>query len=162
MGGPSFFSRMPKEALATSSTPNSVWGKSPEEETFRRSVYIKVKRSLTTPILARFDVADTDSTCAVRFATTQPTQALTMLNGEFMREMAARFAERLRSEAGDVPEDQVRLAIRLALGREAREDEVASHVAFIAELAAENGDETAALTDFCLVTLNLNELAYLD
>ncbi len=164
MSGPSFFSRMPADALATSSTPDSVWGTSPVEETMRRSVYIKVKRSLTTPILARFDVADTDSSCAVRFATTQPTQALTMLNGEFVREMAALFADRLRAEAGADPTDQVRLALRLALGREARADEVASHARFIEELRSDtsDGDAVDALADFCLVTLNLNELAYVD
>ena len=62
---------------------------SPPEEQNRRSIYIHIKRSLVLPILAEFDVCDTDSSCAVRFATTQPTQALAMLNGDFAHEQAA-------------------------------------------------------------------------
>ncbi|MFT4538108.1 MAG: mono/diheme cytochrome c family protein [Planctomycetota bacterium] len=168
MHGPSFFSRMPAEALATSSTPDRVWGTSPLEETFRRSIYIKVKRSLMTPILERFDVADTDSTCAVRFATTQPTQALSMLNGAFVREMASRMADRLRKEVGVDAEQQVRLATHLALGREASPAEVVSYTEFLAQLTAESEaapDASMAsdpLADLCLVFLNLNELAYVD
>ena len=50
----------------------------------RRSVYIHVKRSLLTPILASFDLPDPDATCPVRFATTQPTQALGMLNSDIL------------------------------------------------------------------------------
>ncbi|MFG0319615.1 MAG: DUF1553 domain-containing protein [Planctomycetota bacterium JB042] len=157
-GGPSFYSRMPKEALATSSRPDAAWGTSPEEETFRRSIYIKVKRSLLTPFLAALDLADTDQTCPERFTTTQPTQALTMVNGEFVHEMAARFAERLRGEVGDDVDRQIRRAIALALGREATDGEVASHRAFVRELSGEDGVDPLAL--FCLVVLNLNEFAY--
>lgn len=162
VGGPSFFSRMPAEALATSSRPDAAWGTSPEEETFRRSVYIKVKRSLATPILASFDMADTDASCAVRFTTTQPTQALTMLDGEFTQEMAGHFARRLEREARDL-ESRVRRGLELALARAPGEEEVARNVAFVRELMDEFGDDEArALELFCLLCLNLNEFAYLD
>ena len=160
VGGPPFYSRMPQEALDTASRPDAAWGKSPEDETFRRSIYIKVKRSLLTPILSALDLADTDATCPVRFTTTQPTQALTMVNGDFVREMADRFAARLREEAGDSPAAQVRRALELALGRSPRADEITSHVMFMRDLAKEQGVDALAL--FCLVVLNLNEYAYLD
>ena len=39
-------------------------------------------------------LADTDSSCPVRFATTQPTQALGMLNGEFLNEQAEALGRR--------------------------------------------------------------------
>lgn len=158
MGGPPFYSRMPAEALATSSRPDAAWGTSPEAETFRRSIYIKVKRSLLTPLLAALDLADTDQSCPVRFTTTQPTQALTMVNGEFVHEMAARFAARLREEVGDDPDAQVRRALALAIGREATDDELTSHLDFIDQLDSEDGVDALAL--FCLVVLNLNEFAY--
>jgi hypothetical protein len=59
-----------------------------------------VKRSLTVPILASFDAADTDASCPVRFATTQPTQALGLLNSAFVNEQARRFAASLRRRPG--------------------------------------------------------------
>ena len=66
--------------------PGHGWGKSPPEEQARRSIYVHVKRSLLMPILENFDLAETDRTSPVRFATTQPTQALTLLNSDFMQQ----------------------------------------------------------------------------
>ncbi len=161
-GGPSFFSRMPHEALATSSRPGDVWGRSPEEETFRRSVYIKVKRSLVTPILARFDAADTDASCPVRFKTTQPTQALTLLNGEFANEMASLFAVRLGRDGGSDVAHRIHRAYALALSRPPSATEVESNERFIAEWDHHSGAAGEGLTAFCLMMLNLNEFVYLD
>ncbi|HZP82023.1 MAG TPA: PSD1 and planctomycete cytochrome C domain-containing protein, partial [Chthonomonadaceae bacterium] len=55
MGGPSIYPVMPEAVLAGQSMPGAGWGQSPPEEQRRRSVYIHVKRSLITPILASFD-----------------------------------------------------------------------------------------------------------
>jgi hypothetical protein len=163
MGGRPFFSIIPPEVLATSSRPDGVWGKSPEAETHRRSIYIKVKRSLLTPILQNFDLADTDKSCAIRFNTTQPTQSLHLLNGEFTQRMAKAMAARLRREAGDDSSARVRRAVRLVTGRPAKDDEVRRHVAFISEVRTEFGlSPDRALEAFCLVMLNLNEFLYLD
>jgi len=163
MFGPSIYSMMPAEALATSSRPDQVWGKSSEDEVRRRSVYIKIKRSLTTPLLAAFDVADTDQSCPERFVTTQPAQALALLNGEFINKQARLFAERLVADAGDRLEDQIRRGLHLALGREPDEREVLLHASFAARLQAEQGiTAEEALVDFCLVTYNLNEFVYLN
>ena len=60
----------------------------------RRSVYVHVKRSLILPILESFDLAETDRSSPVRFATTQPTQALGMLNGTFMNRQARQRSRR--------------------------------------------------------------------
>jgi len=162
IGGPSMFTPMPRAVLETSSTPHSVWGSSPEEETYRRSIYIKVKRSLLHPVLKSFDLADTDSTCPVRFTTTTPLQALSMLNGEFIQRHAQGFAERVAAEAaGD--EERISLALRLALGRDADPAQVADLVTLLHELEAEGEvDADEALFNTCLVILNLNEFAYLD
>jgi hypothetical protein len=162
-GGPSFFAPVPAEVLATSSRPNSVWGKSPEDETFRRSVYMKVKRSLLPPILSSFDLADTDASCPERFTTTLPTQALTLLQGEFLQRHATDFAERLQQEVGANPSAQVRRALRLALSREPTPDEVSHHLGFLEELRDDHAlSAFQALRNFCVVVLNLNEFIYLD
>jgi len=167
MFGPSMFPDMPKEVLATQSKPGDGWGTSTPEEQARRSIYIHAKRSLITPILADFDVADPDTSCPVRFVTTQPTQALGMMNGEFLHAQARVFAARVRNEAGGTNADQtaamVRRAIELALVRPATDDEVARGVSLIDDLEAKDGvGPGRALELYCLMILNLNEFAYLD
>jgi hypothetical protein len=167
MFGPGVYPVIPKEVMAGQSRPGSGWGDSPAEEQARRSVYAFVKRSLITPILADFDLADTDSSCPVRFTTTQPTQALGMMNGEFLQRQARVFAERVRREAGgpdaaDVPA-QVRRALEIALVRPVRDDEVARGVALIDRLDDADGVSPGrAMELFCLMVLNLNEFIYLD
>ena len=162
-GGPSIYTEVPKEVLATSSQPHNAWGTSPPEERTRRSVYIFIKRSLLEPVLSTFDQADTDNTCPVRFATTVPTQSLTMLNSDFMQKQAAAFAARLRKEAGKKPEDQVRLALRLALCRKANDEEVQRGLELMKDLQSEHAmSPDKALDAICLMVLNLNEFVYVD
>jgi len=161
--GPSIYTRMPKEVLATASRPGSAWGNSSEADRDRRSVYIHIKRSLREPLLAALDQAETDSPCPVRFATTVPTQSLITLNSEVMQEEAGVFAERLKKEAGPKLEDQVRLGLALVLSRDPSEKEVASNVAFVNDtMKTHSLDADHALKLFCLVAYNLNEFVYLD
>jgi hypothetical protein len=161
--GPSVFVPMPEEVLATSSRPHEVWGASPPDQAVRRSIYIKVKRSLIEPVLARFDLADTDSSCAARFTTTQPGQALAMLNGAFFHERARAFAERLEREGGSDRTAEVSRALRLTLAREPAAEEVAGEVEFLEALEHDfHLSPLAALERFCLVTLNRSEFLYLD
>jgi hypothetical protein len=167
MEGPGVTVDIPKEILAGQSQPGSGWGKVSEEEQARRSVYIKVKRSLLTPILADFDMADTDSACPVRFVTTQPTQALGMMNGEFLQKQAKVLAARVKREAGGRDANEVsaeiRRAYRVALVRDASDDEVTRGVALIDTLEDTDGvGPGRALELFCLMLLNTNEFAYLD
>jgi len=162
MGGPGVYPPMPKEALATSSRPDEAWGKSSPEDATRRSVYIHVKRSLIYPMLESFDLADTDFTCPVRFTTTQPTQALTMINSEFTNEQAHVFADRLREDSGDDLRAQVERAIELATQRDALDDEIKEGLRLIESLRADGFSERESLDYFCLIVLNLNEFVYLD
>jgi mono/diheme cytochrome c family protein len=167
MFGPSVYPDLPQAVLATQSRPGEGWGKSAPAEQARRSVYIHVKRSLLTPILADFDLADPDTSCPVRFTTTQPTQALGMMNGDFLHAQARVFAERIRREAGGTNADQteamVRRAIEVALVRPASDAEVERGVALVDELETKDGvGPGRALELYCLMVLNLNEFAYLD
>jgi hypothetical protein len=163
MGGPSVYPRIEAEVFAGQSRPGSGWGRSAPGEQARRSVYVHVKRSLLLPILAVFDVADTDATCPVRFATTQPTQALGMLNGAFLQEQARVFADDLRRQAGADPAAQVRLALRRVTQREPTAGEVERGVAFLASQRTRHGlAPEKALRGFCLLVLNLNEFIYLN
>jgi hypothetical protein len=163
MGGPSIYPTMPKEVLAGQSMPGSGWGKSTPGEQCRRSVYIHVKRSLIYPTIASFDGADTDFSCPVRFATTQPTQALGMMNSAFVNDQARVFAAYLRKHAGPAPAAQVRLALWRVTQREPAQKEIDRGVRLMTRLEQKYGvkpDE--ALARFCTVALNLNEFLYLD
>lgn len=163
MYGPGFYPQISKEVLQGQSKPGSGWLNSSEEERARRSIYIFVKRSLITPLLSNFDFADTDSTCAVRFATTQPAQALGMVNGAFANQQAELFADRVFEETGASHSQFVERAIRLAYGRGPQAGEVSDGVQLIETLIKKHSlNEKQALNYFCLTILNRNEFVYLD
>ena len=163
MYGPGVYVDIPKEVLAGQSVPGSGWGQSPPEEQARRSIYIHVKRSLMTPILESFDIAETDRSAPVRFATVQPTQALGMLNGSFLNQQAGVFASRLKRECPEDPAAQVRRAISLATSRVPSSTEIERGIGLIRALKQEDGASSdSALRYFCLLVLNLNEMVYLD
>ena len=163
VGGPPVHPPIPAEVMAGQSVPGQGWPTSSRCESARRSVFVHVKRSLTVPILATHDAADTDLSCPVRYTTTVPTQALGLLNGAFANEQAAQFAERLRREGPESLERQVQLAIRLTTGREPDQDDVRRDVVFLKSLASEGGlDHRDALTQYCLMILNTNAFLYLD
>ena len=161
MYGPGIYPEIPKEVMAGQSVPGAGWGKSPPDEQARRSVYVHVKRSLLLPILEGFDLAETDRSTPVRFSTTQPTQALAMLNGEFLNRQAVNLSDRLEREAGADTAAQVRLALRLVCGREPTEVQIRRGTLLVDRLSTDAGPRKAREA-FCLVVLNLNEFVYLD
>ena len=163
MFGPSIYPTIPAEVMHGQSRPGADWGKSSPEERARRSIYIHTKRSLIVPMIASFDGPDPDATCPVRFVTTQPTQALGMLNGEYFNEQARVFADYLRSTVPDDVAGQVQMALARALQRTPHEDEVRRGVELIATFQKhEQVDANMGLDLYCLLILNLNEFIYLD
>ena len=163
MYGPGMYVALPKEVLASQSVPGKGWGNSPKVEQARRSIYIHVKRSLLSPVLLSFDLAETDRSTPVRFATTQPTQALGMLNGSFFNEQARVLADRIRAEVGSQPRAQVRWALHRVTTRPPSDLEISRGVALLELLTSEEGlGATAALDAFCLLAFNLNEFLYLE
>jgi len=162
MGGPSIYPIIPQEVFAGQSRPGAGWGNSSEEERARRAVYIFIKRSLVEPLMADFDFADVDSTCPVRFVTTQPTQALSLLNSEFMNRQAAIFAEFLKKEAGADSAKQVALGLSRATQRRPTKPEIDRGLGLINSLKANGVPEDVALKYYCLTLFNLNEFLYLD
>jgi hypothetical protein len=163
MAGPGIYPEIPPEVQAGQSMPGKGWGRSPPAEQARRSVYVHVKRSLLLPILEGFDLAETDRSSPVRFSTTQPTQALAMLNSDFLNHQAAVFADRLKREAGDNVSEQVQLALRLMSGRVPSEIEISRGAGLIERLSGHDpANADAARKTFCLMVLSLNEFLYLD
>ena len=163
MFGPSIYPTMPPEVLAGQSRPGAGWGKSSDQDRRRRSIYIHIKRSLGLPILTTNDSADTDSTCPVRFITTQPTQALSMMNSEFTNLQARKFAAAMEKRSPGDTEQQVKAIIQRVTQRGASEQEIQRGTELIqAWITEENATPQQALEYFCLMALNLNEFAYID
>jgi hypothetical protein len=161
--GPSMYPIVEAEVLAGQSRPGDGWHDSSAEERSRRSVYIHVKRSLQVPLLASFDMADTDFTCPVRFATTQPTQALGMINSDFVRNQARLLAAQVVGTTGEDSVDFVTEVIARVTQRSATDDEIKRGFDFIKKLIDERGETASqAREHFALIALNLNEFIYLD
>jgi hypothetical protein len=172
MGGPGIYPRLPQAVLDGQSRPGDGWGKSDERQSARRSVYIFVKRSLAVPELDLLDMPDTTSSCDHRPVSTTGPQALTFMNGEFMRQQARHFADRLQGEAGQDEALQVDIAFALTLCRPPRAAERQGAVDFLKlqrvqiesdarRLKRDNRNaRRQALEALCLVLLNTNEFAY--
>ncbi len=161
--GPSVYPVIPREVLAGQSVPGRNWEKSTPEEAASRSVFVHIKRSLAVPLLSAFDAADPDSPCPVRFATTQPSQALALINSTFANEQAETFARSLRREAGADVAACVRAGLTRVLQRVPTEREIARAVKFMDDnIRQEKVSTDEALRRFCLLAINMNEFVYLD
>ncbi len=162
IGGPWVYIPLPEEVLATSSRPGANWPVTKGEEAFRRSIYVHVKRSLRVPMLVDHDQADTDGHCAVRFSTTVPTQALAMLNSEFVNSQAKRFAQRCRENGADL-QAQLKFGMELATQRAVTPEGIEKLEAMSETLMKDAGlKPEEAFERVALLILNLNEFVYLD
>jgi hypothetical protein len=116
-------------------------------------------------------------TCEKRNVTTVPTQALTLLNNEFVLLQARQLAERVAREAGDDPAKQIEQLYRITLGRQPARNELDSFLAFVqkqrgyhaAKVSSSGSDpsargsaDLAALSDLAHVMLNANEFVYIN
>jgi len=118
---------------------------------WRRSVYVYRKRGLPYPLLDIFDLPNQNLSCGARNVSTVPTQALTLMNDDFVLKQAQLFANRVAEAAHGDPPAEVEIAYRLALSRppDVREKELA--LEFL---------KTRKLVDLTDVLFNLNEFLY--
>ena len=153
MGGPAVMPWIHPDAIATGSTKK--WRENVVDgpATWRRSVYVMVRRSVMFPLLEAFDAPTAQQACARRNVTTTPLQALALMNSAFVRDQARRFAERLEAEAPGDRAGQIENGFWLALSRAPTALEVKEASAFL---------ERSPLADFCQILFALDEFAYLD
>jgi hypothetical protein len=129
-----------------------IWEKQEDgPDVWRRSVYVYRKRGLPFPMFEVFDLPDQNTSCGRRNVSTVPTQALTLLNNEFVLTQARLFADRIAEEAGENQDKQIERAYKVALSRAPTGEEMAMARAFL---------KTNRLVDFTHVLLNLNEFLY--
>jgi Protein of unknown function (DUF1549)/Protein of unknown function (DUF1553)/Planctomycete cytochrome C len=73
----------------------------------RRSVYLEVRRNFITPLFLAFDYPLPSSTVGRRSVSTVPSQALMLMNNEFVASEASRWAARVLSENKNVRLDNM-------------------------------------------------------
>ncbi|MFT7514828.1 MAG: hypothetical protein ACI9QL_004053 [Candidatus Omnitrophota bacterium] len=103
----------------------------------QRSVYLPIIRNLLPEMFNTFDFAEPSIIVGRRNVTTVPTQALFMLNSEFMLTYSSALAQRVMQEAGDDPAARIERAYALALNREpvsAEREEMQTFVGALSEL----------------------------
>ena len=135
----------------------------------RRSLYVLARRNYHLSMLNVFDQPTMAMNCPNRQQSAVVLQSLAMLNDEFVETEAAHFAQRVRASAGDAADKQIRLAFRIALGRDPSDEELA----WSGELLAEQAREAARagqspadaaggpLVHLCHMLLNTNEFLYI-
>jgi hypothetical protein len=116
------------------------FGPSDAGGTSRRAIYIGIIRNQPDPFLSTFDPPSTQSTQGRRDESHVPAQALVLMNSPFVKDIAAKRAERLVAECRDLNADQrvERLFIEM-LGREPTAAERAASLAWIDDLATQHG-----------------------
>jgi hypothetical protein len=120
---------------------------------WRRSIYRFVVRTTTHPFLTTLDCPSPANLVPVRNMTTTALQSLALLNNDFMLRQSHYFADRVRADAGDNPQNQVKRAFQLAFGRTPTAVE---------QTAAESLIQNRGLPQLCRMLLNANEFVYVD
>ncbi len=135
-------------------------------ETWRRSIYSYWKRGLKFPMFDVHDQPDPNVTTEKRNVSTVPTQALTLLNGEFVLLQTRHLAERVMREAPGGAGSWVKRLYRITLSREPSEKELAVSLEFLnseRKLQAEkDSPDVAALANLSHVMLNSSEFVYIN
>jgi len=145
--------RPPLPETLIKSTIYNVWKNQDDGPgVWRRSLYVYRKRGMMFPMFEVFDMPDSNFSAGRRSVSTVPTQALTLINNDFVLKQAQLFADRVKKEAGDDPVKQIRLAYRIALTRPPDETELALATDLLG---------SHALVDLTHVLLNLSEFLYM-
>ena len=96
-----------------------------KDEGLRRMIYAHKVRRERDAVFGAFDCPDAGQSAGRRRESTTPIQALNLFNSRFTIEQADAFAARVKSEAGDDVEKQLRRAYQLAFNRDPSPDEIA-------------------------------------
>ncbi len=170
-GGPSFRASINSEALEGLSTKGAAYRASELKETMRRSLYMFNKRGLVVPFMTTFDICDNTLPTGRRESTVVATQALAMLNNDWVHEQSRAFATRVLA-ACDVDSGRIDIAWQMSLGRKPTDQERTFAEGHLRRqrrnLEATQGEkkvgdvEQLAWASLCHVLINTNEFIYLD
>ncbi|MFN9346182.1 MAG: DUF1553 domain-containing protein, partial [Planctomycetota bacterium] len=85
-------------------------------ESYRRSIYVQIRRSMPLGVIDPFDPAGTSPNCDRRSQSTVATQSLMLMNNSSVVRISEHFAKRVAREVGEDPAAQVARAWQLAYG----------------------------------------------
>ena len=161
LGGPGIKPRVRAELLTASQRNKWPVVTKESEQHWRRSVYIYSKRQLLMPMMELFDAPTTTDSCSVRLVSVVPTQALLMMNDEFVEDQAGYLAAQAVAEAGDeLPRIVQRMFERTVL-RVPHSDRLRDAINFV-QMRESQSNRTAALTDLAHVLFNSSEFLYVE
>jgi len=161
LGGPGIKPRIRTELLDASQRNKWPVLKSESTEHWRRSIYIYTKRQLLMPSMELFDAPTTTDSCAMRTQSTVPTQALVLMNDEFIEEQSGYLARRARAEAGEALPQIVERLFMLTLSRKPAELRLQQALDFL-QTREQASDKETALKDLSHVLLNSSEFVYIE
>jgi mono/diheme cytochrome c family protein len=153
LGGPSIFPYIDPDLFEESS--KRTWKGLPDTDpaTWRRSIYVFLKRSIRYPMFETFDQPNLVNSADRRNRTTIAPQALVLMNNGMVRTQAKIFSERVAKEAGADVTKQVDRAFLIALARLPDSVERQRSIAFVRS-------SPTGLSEFCHALFNLNEFVY--
>ena len=156
-GGPGIKPRLRADLLPTSQRNKWPLLKQEGPEQWRRSIYIYQKRQLLMPMMELFDAPTTTDSCAARLESTVPTQALVLMNDEFVEEQAAFLVKRAASDSLDAT---LKRMFMLTLGHDPSAQRLQQSLDFVKAREAASSREQA-LTDLAHVLFNSSEFVYI-
>ena len=144
---------------------------------FRRSIYTLQQPRTPISLLEAFDLPQLSPNCIVRNQSNVPTQALHLMNSEWMWELSRYMAGRIIDAAGSDPEEQVREVFLRALSRPPSHFETGESLATLEDLRSHWPERLAsdrreapieatsrwlALANLCHAVLNSAGFAFID
>ena len=124
----------------------------------QRAVYTRAKRNALNPFLKTFNYPIPISTVGVRNLTNVPAQALTLMNGQITKQSAIQWSQRLMGIPQlKTDEERIQAMFKQAYSREARPEELAVCLSY---LAGNAGDADDPLFQITHAILNSKELIY--
>jgi hypothetical protein len=126
---------------------------------WRRLIYVQQLRKQIPTHLETFDFAQMNPNCIERRGSTVAPQALYMMNNGMVDQLAERFAERVKREAGDDAAAQVDRVYWIALSRAPTKDERELGEKAVRELSKE---WPGALKTYCRAIMNSAGFMYVD
>ena len=129
--------------LDDNETKTKGWYPSPESHQTVRSLYLVQKRTVRIPWMESFDLPENTVSCARRDASIVPSQALALLNADWVAQASGQLAGRI---------EKITDAYRAILGRDPSETE---H-----RMCEEYLGQGRSFQELVLVLINSNELAF--
>lgn len=141
----------------------------------RRSIYIQQLRKHPASLLESFDLPAMNPNCLQRAESLVAPQALQLLNDTSVRDMAARFADRVLKDTANEPTRQIQQVYAIALSRPPSTEEQSACLEALQQLTAEwqrpstpggplgkPDAERRALATVCHTMINSAAFLYID